>query len=72
MDWRGTFYPESAERARSEGKRHSDWGSLLVDRTERPKFRLPSIRLRFDSVKTRINQKWSSEKIRKFQEALLA
>jgi adenine-specific DNA glycosylase len=43
-----------------------------VDRTERLTFRLPSIRLGFDSVKTRINQKWSSEKIRKLQEALLA
>jgi len=45
---------------------------LLVDRTEQLTFRLPSIRLGFDSVKTRVHRKWSSERIRKFQEALLA
>jgi A/G-specific adenine glycosylase len=63
---------KAVERARSEGERSSDWGSLLVDRTEQLKFRLPSVRLGFDSVKTRIKQKWGSEKIRTFRTALLA
>lgn len=34
----------AVESARSEGERSSDWGSLLVDRTEQLKFWLPPIR----------------------------
>ncbi len=34
----------AVQRAREEGKRDSDWGSLLVDRTEQMRFWIPAIR----------------------------
>jgi uncharacterized protein YecE (DUF72 family) len=35
---------EAVQRARAEGKRNSDWGSLLVDRTAQMQLWLPAIR----------------------------